>query len=217
MAGAMNEILKQIGALRLVPVVVLDKAADARPLAEALVEGGLPCMEITFRTAAAADAIKAASQIPGMLVGAGTVLNTGHVDRAMDCGARFIVSPGLNPKVVEYCLKRGIPVTPGVATPTEVEMALDLGLEVVKFFPAEAVGGVKVLKAISQPYGMIQFMPTGGITEQNLGEYLKLPCVLACGGSWMVARELLSKGEFAKIRDLTRAAVQLAASTPAAK
>lgn len=208
----MNATLSQIGALRLVPVVVLDKASDATPLAEALVAGGLPCMEITFRTAAAADAIKAASQIPGMLVGAGTVLNTQNVDRAIDCGAKFIVSPGLNPKVVEYCVKRNIPVTPGVATPTEVEMALDFGLDVVKFFPAEAYGGTKVLKAISQPYGMMKFMPTGGITEQNLGEYLKLPCVLACGGSWMVAKELINKGEFAKIRELTKAAVQLAAT-----
>jgi 2-dehydro-3-deoxyphosphogluconate aldolase/(4S)-4-hydroxy-2-oxoglutarate aldolase len=207
----MSEVLKQIGALRLVPVVVIDSAKDAKPLGEALVAGGLPCMEITFRTAAAPDAIKAASRIPGMLVGAGTVLNIDNVNRAMDCGAKFIVSPGLNPKVVDYCVKNNIPITPGVATPTEIEMAMDHGLTVAKFFPADALGGVKTLKAISAPYSMMKFMPTGGITEANLGDYLKLPCVLACGGSWMVAKELVSKGEFAKVTELTRAAVKLAA------
>lgn len=208
----MSEVIKQIGALCLVPVVVIDNARDARPLGEALTAGGLPCMEITFRTAAAPEAIKAASQIPGMLVGAGTVLNVDNVNRAMDCGAKFIVSPGLNPKVVSYCVSKNIPITPGVATPTEVEMALDHGLTVAKFFPADALGGVKTLKAISAPYGMMKFMPTGGITEANLGEYLKLPCVLACGGSWMVAKDLVSKGEFAKITQLTQAAMALAKS-----
>ena len=208
----MSEVIKQIGALCLVPVVVIDNARDARPLGEALTAGGLPCMEITFRTAAAPEAIKAASQIPGMLVGAGTVLNVDNVNRAMDCGAKFIVSPGLNPKVVSYCVSKNIPITPGVATPTEVEMALDNGLTVAKFFPADALGGVKTLKAISAPYGMMKFMPTGGITEANLGEYLKLPCVLACGGSWMVAKDLVSKGEFAKITQLTQAAMALAKS-----
>ena len=206
----MNEVLKQIGALRLVPVVVIDNAKDARPLGDALSAGGLNCMEITFRTAAAAEAIKAASQIPGMLVGAGTVLNVDTVNRAMDCGAKFIVSPGLNPKVVEYCVKKNIPITPGVATPTEIEMALDHGLNVVKFFPADALGGVKTLKAISAPYGMMKFMPTGGITEANLPEYLKLPSVLACGGSWMVAKDLVTAGNFAKVTELTKAAVALA-------
>lgn len=208
----MNEVLNQIGSLRLVPVVVLDKASAATPLGEALVAGGLPCMEITFRTAAAADAIKAASKIPGMLVGAGTVLNIDNVNRALDCGAKFIVSPGLNPKVVEYCVKKQIPITPGVATPTEIEMALDFGLEVVKFFPADALGGAKTLKAISAPYGGVKFMPTGGITEANLSEYLKLPSVLACGGSWMVAKDLVTKGEFAKVTELSKAAVALAKS-----
>ena len=206
----MSDILKQIGAMKIVPVVVLDHAKDARPLGEALLAGGLGCMEITFRTAAAPEAIAAASQIPGMLVGAGTVLNVDNVNRAMDCGAKFIVSPGLNPKVVAYCVSKNIPITPGVATPTEIEMAMDHGLTVAKFFPADALGGVKTLKAISAPYGMMKFMPTGGITEANLAEYLKLPCVLACGGSWMVAKELVGKGEFAKITELTRAAMTLA-------
>ncbi len=208
----MSEILKTIGKLRLVPVVVIDNARDAKPLGDALTAGGLGCMEITFRTAAAADAIKAASTIPNMLVGAGTVLNVDQVNRAIDCGARFIVSPGLNPKVVDYCVKKQIPITPGVATPTEVEMALDFGLNVAKFFPADALGGVKTLKAISAPYGMMKFMPTGGITEANLVEYLKLPCVLACGGSWMVAKDLIAKGDFAKITELTKAAMNLAAT-----
>lgn len=206
----MNEILKQIGALRLVPVVVIDDAKDARPLAEALMAGGLPCMEITFRTPAAASAIKAASEISGMLVGAGTVLNIDTVKRAMDCGAKFIVSPGLSPKVVEYCVSNNIPITPGIATPSEIEMAIEHGLEVVKFFPAEALGGVKTLKAISAPYVGMKFMPTGGITETNLPEYLKLPAVLACGGSWMVAKDMIAKGGFAKITELTKAAVKLA-------
>lgn len=205
----MSDVLKRIGELRLVPVVVIENARDARPLGEALLAGGLPCMEITFRTAAAAEAIKAASQIPGMLVGAGTVLNPDTVNRAIDCGAKFIVSPGLNKRVVEHCLKRNIPITPGVATPTEIEMALELGLNVAKFFPADALGGVKTLKAISAPYGMMKFMPTGGISESNLGEYLALPSVLACGGSWMVAKDLIARGDFATVTRLSQAAVKL--------
>jgi 2-dehydro-3-deoxyphosphogluconate aldolase / (4S)-4-hydroxy-2-oxoglutarate aldolase len=205
-----HQVLQQLGALRLIPVVVLENAADALPLGQALSAGGLPCMEITFRTAAAVESIKAASRIPGMLVGAGTVLNVDQVNRAVDAGAQFIVSPGLNPKVVDHCLRNFIPITPGVATPTEIEMALDFGLSVTKFFPADAFGGPKTLKAISAPYGGIKFIPTGGITEANLPEYLKLPCVLACGGSWMVAKELIAKGDFARVTALTQSARQLA-------
>lgn len=208
----MNDILVQIGAIRVVPVVVIDKAAEARPLGEALAAGGLNCMEITFRTAAAAEAIRAASQLPGMLVGAGTVLNVETVKRAIDAGSRFIVSPGFNPKVVDYCIQNRIPVTPGIATPTEIEMALDAGLDVVKFFPADALGGCKTLKAIAAPYGMMKFMPTGGITQQNLADYLKLPCVLACGGSWMVAKDLIAARNFATITELAKAARDLALS-----
>lgn len=208
----MSEILKQIGAMGIVPIVVIDNAKDAKPLGEALMAGGLPCIEITLRTPAAAEAIKAVSQIPGMLVGAGTVLTVENVDRALECGAKFIVTPGFNPKVVDYCMKRNVPITPGVATPTEIEMVLDHGLTVVKFFPAESIGGAKALKAISAPYGMVKFLPTGGITEVLLPEYLKLPCVMACGGSWMVAREQIAKGEFATITELAKAAVKLAAS-----
>jgi len=206
----MTSITDTIARLRLVPVVVLDKVSDAKPLAEALVAGGLPCMEITFRTAAAADSIRAVSNIPGLLIGAGTVLSIDNVNRAMDAGAKFIVSPGLNPRVVGYCVNRQIPVFPGVATPTEIEMAMDHGLAIAKFFPAEALGGVKMLKAISAPYGNVKFMPTGGITEANLADYLKLPSVIACGGSWMVAKELIATGDFGRISELTRAAVTAA-------
>lgn len=208
----MNEILAQIGTICLVPVVVIDKAADAKPLGEALAAGGLNCIEFTFRTAAAAEAIRIASQLSGMLVGAGTVLNVDTVKRALDSGAKFIISPGLNPKVVDYCVQNRIPVMPGVATPTEIEMALDAGLDVVKFFPADALGGSKTLKAIAAPYGMMKFVPTGGITQQNLADYLKLPCVLACGGSWMVAKELIAGHQFATVTDLARQARELALS-----
>ena len=212
----MNEILAQIGAICLVPAVVIDKAADATPLGEALRAGGLNCIEITFRTAAAAEAIRAASQLSGMLVGAGTVLNVETVKRAVDSGAKFIVSPGLNPKVVDYCVQNRIPVIPGVATPTEIEMALDAGLDFVKFFPADALGGCKTLKALAGPYGMMKFMPTGGVTQQNLADYVKLPCVLACGGSWMVARELIAVHNFASIAELAREACKIVQSVRAA-
>lgn len=212
----MNDMLAQIGAMYLVPIVVIDKAADAKPLGEALAAGGLNCIEITFRTAAAAEAIRTASQLPGMLVGAGTVLNVDTVKLAVDSGAKFIVSPGLNPKVVDYCAANRIAVMPGVATPTEIEMALDAGLDVVKFFPADALGGCKMLKAIAAPYGMMKFMPTGGITQQNLADYLKLPCVLACGGSWMVAKELIAAHNFASVTELARNARELALSIRAA-
>ncbi len=211
----MNEILAQVGAICLVPIVVIDKAADAKPLGEALAAGGLNCIEITFRTAAAAEAIRAASQIPSMLVGAGTVLNVDTVKRAMDSGAKFIVSPGLNPKVVDYCVQNRIPIMPGVATPTEIDMALDAGLDVVKFFPADALGGCKTLKAIAAPYGMMKFMPTGGITQQTLADYLKLPCVLACGGSWMVAKELIAARNFASITELANEACKIVQSVRA--
>jgi 2-dehydro-3-deoxyphosphogluconate aldolase / (4S)-4-hydroxy-2-oxoglutarate aldolase len=212
----MNEILTQIGTICLVPVVVIDKAADAKPLGEALSAGGLNCIEFTFRTAAAAEAIRTASQLPGMLVGAGTVLNVDTVKRAVDSGAKYIISPGLNPKVVDYCVQNQIPVMPGVATPTEIEMALDAGLDVVKFFPADAMGGAKTLKAIAAPYGMMKFMPTGGITQHNLADYLKLPCVLACGGSWMVAKELIAARNFASVTELAREARGIVQSVRAA-
>jgi 2-dehydro-3-deoxyphosphogluconate aldolase / (4S)-4-hydroxy-2-oxoglutarate aldolase len=204
----MNKTLEQIGLCGIVPVVTINDARHAGPLAEALSEGGLPCIEVTFRTAAAPAAIGAiAKQHPSMLLGAGTVLTVDQAKQAVDLGSRYIVSPGLNRKVVEYCLTHDIPITPGVATPTEVEAALDLGLNVVKFFPAEPLGGLPYLKAIAAPYTLVKFIPTGGIDESNLLGYLKFPSVVACGGSWMVKADLISGGRFDEIRAITSRAV----------
>ncbi len=164
----MNEVLEKISKIGIVPVVVLDDAKDAKPLAEALIKGGLPCAEVTFRTAAAEESIRImAGEFPEMLVGAGTVLTTEQVDRAVNAGAKFIVSPGLNPKIVKYCIDKGVPVTPGTSNPSDVEQAIELGLEVVKFFPAEAAGGLNMIKSMAAPYTQMKFMPTGGITAKN--------------------------------------------------
>jgi 2-dehydro-3-deoxyphosphogluconate aldolase/(4S)-4-hydroxy-2-oxoglutarate aldolase len=204
----MHSVLEQIGLIGIVPVVAIDEAANAVPLAHALVDGGIPCIEITFRTAAAKETIaNIAKSVPEMLLGAGTVLTTEQAATAVGSGARFIVSPGLNRKVVEYCLKNAIPVTPGVATPSDVEAALEYGLEVVKFFPAEASGGIAYLNAISAPYKSMKFIPTGGIDESLLMTYLKSPKVLACGGSWMVKPEMISAGKFEEIKTLSSRAV----------
>lgn len=185
----MKTIDERFEEIRIVPVVKLEKAEDAKDLAGALVRGGIPCAEVTFRTDAAAEAIRRMSEsYPDMLVGAGTVLKTEQVDAAIEAGAKFIVSPGLNPKVVRYCQEKGIPVYPGVATASEIEQALELGLSVVKFFPAEVNGGVKAIKALSAPYFQLRFMPTGGISQENIGSYLSCPQVIACGGSWMVKK-----------------------------
>ena len=206
----MNDTLKQIGATGIVPVVVLNKISNAEPLAEALIKGGLPCAEVTFRTDAAEESIRAISKkFPDMFVGAGTVLTTEQVDRAIGAGAKFIVSPGLNPKVVEYCIKKGYPITPGIMTPTELETALGFGLDVVKFFPAENAGGLKMIKAMSAPYTMMKFMPTGGINATNVGDYLACDKILACGGSWMVKGDLINAGNFAEIERLTKEAAQI--------
>lgn len=206
----MNDTLKQIGATGIVPVVVFNKVADAQPLAEALIKGGLPCAEVTFRTDAAEESIRAISKkFPDMFVGAGTVLTTEQVDRAIGAGAKFIVSPGLNPKVVEYCIKKGYPITPGIMTPTELEAALGFGLDVVKFFPAENAGGLKMIKAMSAPYTMMKFMPTGGINATNVRDYLACDKILACGGSWMVKGDLINAGNFAEIERLTKEAAQI--------
>lgn len=205
----MNEVLEKIQKIGIVPVVVLDDAKDAAPLAKALCEGGLPCAEVTFRTAAAEESIRImAKEFPDMLVGAGTVLTTEQVDRAVNAGAKFIVSPGLNPVVVKYCVDKGIPVTPGTANPSDIETAISLGLDVVKFFPAEQAGGLAMIKAMSAPYTTMKFMPTGGINAKNLNSYLAFDKILACGGSWMVKKDLVEAGEFDKIRDLTKEAVQ---------
>lgn len=204
----MNEVLQQIQKIGIVPVVVLNDAKDAEPLAKALCAGGLPCAEVTFRTAAAAESIKImTSKFPNMLVGAGTVLTTEQVDKAIDAGAKFIVSPGLNPKIVKYCIEKGVPITPGTANPSDIEQALELGLEVVKFFPAEAAGGLKMIKAMSAPYVNMKFMPTGGISAANLNEYLDFKKIIACGGSWMVKGDLVAAGKFDEIEALTREAV----------
>jgi 2-dehydro-3-deoxyphosphogluconate aldolase/(4S)-4-hydroxy-2-oxoglutarate aldolase len=206
----MHKILEEIGLLGIVPVIVLDDERDAEPLAQALVNGGLPCAEITFRTAAAQQAMKEiAKAFPQMLMGAGTVLNAEQASLAVDLGAKFIVSPGFDPQVVEYCLKRNIPVLPGVATPSEIQLAMRYGIEVVKYFPAEANGGLAFLKAISDPLRSLRFIPTGGIDESNLLEYLKFPRVLACGGSWMAKPELTSAKRFDEITRRTREAVAL--------
>lgn len=199
----MNSILEQIGLIGIVPVVVIDDEKNAEKVGEALSAAGLPCAEVTFRTSSAAGSImKISKKFPELVLGAGTVLSVDQAKAAVGAGAKFIVSPGLNGKVVEYCLKHEIPVTPGVATPTEIERALEYGLEVVKFFPAEQCGGLAYLRAISAPYNNLRFIPTGGIDETNLLSYLKFPKVLACGGSWMVSRELISKGSFDEIRRL---------------
>ncbi len=204
------EVISRLAQLRVIPVIVIDNAADAKPLAEALLAGGLPCAEVTFRTAAALEAIRAIAEIPGMLVGAGTVLKPEQAQAAADAGAQFIVTPGFNPRVVSYCVGHGIPITPGVSDPTSIEMALEHGLDVVKFFPAEACGGLSYLKAIAGPYSMMRFIPTGGIEPGNLGDYLAFPKVVACGGTWMVKADLLKNRDWAKITQLTKAAVELA-------
>jgi Entner-Doudoroff aldolase len=204
----MNAIMEEFGRFGIIPVVKIDRAEDAVPLAKALCDGGLPVAEVTFRTAAAADAIAAMTKaFPAMLVGAGTVLTTEQVDAAVAAGAKFIVSPGLNPKVVKYCAEIGVPITPGVSSPSEIEQALELGLDVVKFFPAEASGGLAKIKAMAAPYGGVRFMPTGGINADNMIPYLTNDRVLACGGSWMVASDLINGGEWDKITAMTREAV----------
>lgn len=206
----MNQVLGRIEALRIVPVVSIEQAADATALGDALAAGGLPVAEITFRTSAAEEAIRTLARRDDLLVGAGTVLNVETARRAVDAGARFVVSPGFNPKVVAWCIDAGVAIAPGVATPTDIEMALDHGLSVVKFFPAEPLGGLAFLKAVAAPYGTMRFMPTGGIGPENLADYLRFPKVISCGGSWMVAKELLAARSFDQVTSLTRQAVQIA-------
>jgi 2-dehydro-3-deoxyphosphogluconate aldolase/(4S)-4-hydroxy-2-oxoglutarate aldolase len=205
----MEDMLKKISELGIVPVVKIENADDAVPLGKALLEGDLPVAEITFRTKAAEQAIKNLTEkLPEVLVGAGTVLTVDQVKRAAGAGAKFIVSPGFNPKVVDYCVSNKIPVTPGVNSPTQIEMALEHGLNTVKFFPAEASGGLKMLKAMAAPYGDMKFIPTGGINAENLLSYLSFNKVLACGGSWMVKADLISFGKFDEITALTKEAMK---------
>ena len=200
-----NEQFKEYG---VVPVVVLNDAKNALPLAKALVEGGLACAEVTFRTDAAEESIRLMSEAyPEMLVGAGTVLTIDQVNRAVKAGAKFIVSPGFDPEIVDYCLEHNIPVLPGCITPSEVAQAVKRGLKVVKFFPAEQAGGIAMIKAMAAPYTMVKFMPTGGINTKNLADYLSCDKILCCGGSWMVKGDMIKAGEFDKITAMTKEAV----------
>lgn len=196
-----------------VPVVVLNDADDAVPLADALIKGGLPCAEVTFRTDAAEESIRRICEsFPDMLVGAGTVLTTEQVERAHKAGAKFIVSPGFDPEIIDCCISIGLPVLPGCITPSEIAQAVKRGLKVVKFFPAEQSGGVAMIKAMAAPYSMVKFMPTGGISTKNLADYLSCDKILCCGGSWMVKEDLIRSGAFDKITDMTREATALAKS-----
>ena len=205
----MNEIVTQIENLKVVPVVAIENPHDANRLADALIEGGLPCAEITLRTDAGLAVIETLSDRTDFLVGAGTVHNAEQAKRVTDAGARFVVAPGFNPRTVLWCTEHSVPIFPGTSTPTDLEQALEYGLDVVKFFPAEAMGGAKTLKAFHGPYRSIRFMPTGGISTSNLLDYLHLPYVLACGGSWMVKSDLIAEGRFDEITSLTAETVQL--------
>ena len=204
----MNAVIAELGKIGIVPVIALDDAKDAEPLAKALIEGGLPAADVTFRTAAAEESIKIMSEkFPELVVGAGTVLTPEQADRAMNAGAKFIVSPGLNPKVVKHCLDKGYPIVPGTSNPSDVEVAIELGLDVVKFFPAEAAGGLNMIKSMAAPYTQMKFMPTGGINAGNLKSYLDFNKIVCCGGSWMVKKDLVTAGDFEGIKNLTREAV----------
>lgn len=206
----MDGVAERLSEVRVIPVIVIDDPEDAAPLANALVEGGLPAAEVTFRTPRAAEALRVLRETqPGMLAGAGTVLTPPQAREAIDAGAEFIVSPGLNPRVVDFCLEREVPVFPGVCTPTEIEMALERGLEVLKFFPAEPMGGLAFLRAICGPYPVLRFIPTGGVIESNLGEYLAFPKVVACGGSWMAPQGWIREKRFDRIREETARAVHV--------
>ena len=206
----MNEILKQISKIGVVPVIAISDTEKAVPLAKALLAGGIPCAEVTFRTAEGEESIRRiAAAVPEILLGAGTVLTTSQVDKAIDAGAQFIVSPGFNPRVVGHCIDKGITVVPGCSTPTDMEAAMEFGLNVIKFFPAEQAGGLSYIKAVSAPYTTLHFMPTGGINAKNLGSYIEFKKVAACGGSWMVSKELINAGKFDEITKLCIEAVQI--------
>lgn len=206
----MNTVLEKIGELGIIPVVKIEKAEDVLPLGNAFTDGGLPILEITYRTAAAEDSIKILTKkLPELLVGAGTVLTVEQVKRAVSAGAKFIVSPGFNPKVVDFCIENNITVVPGVNNPTQIEMGLERGIEVLKFFPAEPSGGLELLESMSAPYTGLKFIPTGGINSNNLCSYLSSKKVHACGGSWMVKSDLISSGNFMEITRLVREAVSI--------
>ncbi|HYE67777.1 MAG TPA: bifunctional 4-hydroxy-2-oxoglutarate aldolase/2-dehydro-3-deoxy-phosphogluconate aldolase [Anaerovoracaceae bacterium] len=205
-----DDILKEVALKKIVPVVKLDKATDAKPLAEALCAGGLPVAEITFRTDAAEESIRIITkEFPDMLVGAGTIINEEQAKRALDAGAKFIVSPGFSSKVTEYALNHNVMIFPGICTPTELMMALEYDLPVMKFFPAKQYGGLDTINALSAPFPSVRFMPTGGINQGNILEFLASKKIIACGGSWMVADKLINSGDFKEIVRLTAEAVKL--------
>jgi len=206
----MNSFLSIIERFRVLPIIAINNAKDSIPLADALNEGELPLVEITFRTPAAEEAIETISSGSNILVGAGTIISVKQAERAIDAGAKFIVSPGLDADVVKFCINKNIPITPGVCTPSEVMAAMKLGLNILKFFPAEAYGGIKTLKAISTPLSTVKFIPTGGITIKNLAEYLSFPKVLACGGTWLATSNMIDKGKFDEISSLCRQAAATA-------
>lgn len=203
-------IYEEIGKLKIVPVVALDDEKDAVALADALIAGGLPVAEITFRTAAAEDSIKAISQArPDMLVGAGTITTLDQAKRAIAAGAKFLVTPGFSDEITAYAVEQGMPIFPGVCTPTEIMMTVKYNLPVVKFFPAGQYGGLATIKALNGPFPSLKFMPTGGVSASNLKEYLAYPNIIACGGSWMVKKDLISAGRFDEIERMTAQAVAL--------
>jgi len=205
----MNTIFEELGKIGIIPVIAINDVEKAVPLAKALAAGGIPCAEITFRTAQGEEAIRRiTAEVPEVLVGAGTVLTCDQVDRAVNAGAKFLVSPGFNPKVVAYCVEKGILIAPGCATPSEMEQALEFGLDVIKFFPSEQAGGRDYIKAVSAPYPSLKFIPTGGINAGNIAKYLTFEKVLACGGSWMATTDLINAGDFEKITALSREAMQ---------
>ena len=209
----MHECTKRLYAAGMLPVAVIGDARHAVPLCDALLAAGIDVIEVTFRTEAAEESIRIMSEkYPEMLVGAGTVLTTEQVDRAVAAGAKFIVSPGFDPEIVDYCMEKNIPVFPGCVSPSEVAQAVKRGLKVVKFFPAEQAGGLAMLKAMAAPYTMLKFMPTGGINTKNLKEYLGFSKILCCGGSWMVKGDMIKNKEFDKITEMTREATELAAA-----
>lgn len=204
------DMFEKLSLAGIVPVIKVEDASDAVPLCNALSGGGLPVAEITFRTQAAEQAIRNVHEsLPDVMLGAGTVLTIEQVDRAVAAGASYIVSPGLTPEVVRHCQQVGVPVLPGCANPSDIEVAIGLGLDTVKFFPAEALGGLKLIKAMSAPYGQIRFVPTGGVSEQNVLDYLGFPKVAAVGGSWMVPDDAIKAKDWGKIERLTRSAIDL--------
>lgn len=206
----MHPVLEQFAQIGIIPVVVIEDVKDAVPLGKALVQGGLPAAEVTFRTAAAKDAISAmAKECPGLLVGAGTILNCEQARQAIEAGAKFIVSPGTDEELVRYCQEREIPITPGCSSATDVMKCVNLGLDVVKFFPAEQAGGLPMIKALAAPFTSVRFMPTGGISPANLADYLKEPRILCAGGSWMVKAGLIREKKFDEIEALCAQAAQL--------